>query len=100
MNRVEQILKINLDELSQDNGSYPAFKHADRNVVDYVMDAQEQTALEFTKWKDENYITYKIAGLSDGKYYDKSSDYWASKGKTIEQLFNEWNYLNTKQQTT
>jgi len=55
-------------------------------------------ALEFTKWKDDNYVTYKIRGLWDGKFYAKNADYWASKGKTSEQLFNEWNNLNNKQQ--
>ena len=90
MNRVEQILNQILD----------GFKANYKIKLKDIHKAQEQTALEFTKWKDENYVTYKIRGLWDGKFYAKNADYWASKGKTSEQLFNEWNNLNNKQQTT
>ena len=50
----------------------------------------KRIVLEFTKWKDDNY-SFKF-----GVYYWKSErECLAIKmdGKTIEQLFNEWNNL-------
>lgn len=85
MNRVEQIL-----------GEYESF-HFNNGMIDEthyykgnVLLFTEQTALEFTKWKDEN--TY----IKDGVIFNKQS----AVRQTSEQLFNEWNNLNNKQQTT
>ncbi len=67
-----------------ENSSMDSSSHLEPN---YVKSA-EQTALEFSKWKDDNYNL-----CHDKLYYEHFS---TRNGKTIEQLFNEWNNLNNK----
>lgn len=40
----EEILKSKMDELNQDNGSFPSFKHMDKELKEYVLEAMEEYA--------------------------------------------------------
>ncbi len=61
-----------------------------------VYDAMQQTALAFTKWKDEN---YELAGFGVYALIEASLKHGLSQSeyevmfKTLEQLFDEWNNL-------
>ena len=86
MNRVEEILTAAINISVGLN-------------ADSAIKAQEQTALEFTKWKDENYskVLKKYVKKENTIHYGLSMmDIESNFGKTSEQLFNEWNNLNNK----
>lgn len=64
---------------------------------EYAEKLAKKTALEFTKWKDENYNyigdnTYVLTELT---FQELSQSEYESNFKTSEQLFNEWNNLKT-----
>ena len=93
MNRVEQILKNCKEKLKDWKRFNSSISELYSNESAYLK-AQEQTALEFTKWKDENYILH-----GDDTGYVNYMEYFngnITKYKTSEQLFNEWNNLNNK----
>ena len=79
-----------MHHLLNDDNIRPA---TESEIKEAILKGCEQhgiVALEFTKWKDEN--TY----IKDGVIFSKKS----ATRQTSEQLFNEWNNLNNKQQTT
>lgn len=75
MNRVEQILSKHL---------------SDHAINGNVTDGATEITLEFTKWKDKE-MKYTLE--RDGLYYEQLR---ITGGKTLDQLFNEWNNLNNK----
>lgn len=86
MNRVEQILK----EVDNQNIFSASYK-------EYAVKMMEHTALQFSKWKDENYrkVLKKYVCKDNVTHYDLSMmDVESNFGKTVEELFNEWNNLN------
>lgn len=96
MNRVEEILE---EVFKPYGGLGYVLTNCGCSMVNMLFKkANEQTALEFTKWKDENYDkigdnTYVLTELT---FQELSQSEYESNFKTSEQLFNEWNNLNNK----
>lgn len=66
--------------------------------LEYFNKEKEQTALEFTKWKDKKYNqgVNEMSHLYLRKSIYMTGNILKEKGQTIEQLFNEWKNLNNK----
>lgn len=87
MNRVEEIL---IEVFKPYGGLGKALGTLGGSTINMLFKkANEQTALEFTKWKDENYAFHdKYNGYFNTKDHIKKG---VKEFKTSEQLFNEWN---------